>query len=88
MTSPLRRLGFLTIGPFDPDDPGRGHESTLEIIEFGERLGFDSAWLLHRHHQHGIPSAVAVLVAVTTVDWEDPLRLAENLATVDILFGG
>ena len=40
---PLRRLGFLTIGLFDPADPGRGHESTLEIIELGERLGFDSA---------------------------------------------
>ncbi|MDX6223516.1 MAG: hypothetical protein QOD91_2570, partial [Frankiales bacterium] len=36
---PLQKLGFLTIGLFDEADPGRGHESTLQIIELGERLG-------------------------------------------------
>ena len=40
-TRPLRKLGFLTIGLFDPADPAAGHESTLEIIELGERLGFE-----------------------------------------------
>jgi alkanesulfonate monooxygenase SsuD/methylene tetrahydromethanopterin reductase-like flavin-dependent oxidoreductase (luciferase family) len=98
---PLRKLGFLTIGLFDPADPGRGHESTLEIIELGERLGFDSAWVRHRHLQHGISSPVAVLAAasqrtrrielgtaVIPLGWENPLRLAEDLATVDILSGG
>ncbi|MFJ4525389.1 LLM class flavin-dependent oxidoreductase [Streptomyces sp. NPDC088810] len=98
---PLRKLGFLTIGLFDAADPGRGHESTLEIIELGERLGFDSAWVRHRHLQFGISSPVAVLAAasqrtrrielgtaVTPLGWENPLRLAEDLATVDILSGG
>ncbi|MER5200097.1 LLM class flavin-dependent oxidoreductase [Streptomyces sp. NPDC002755] len=98
---PLRKLGFLTIGLFDADDPGRGHETTLEIIELGERLGFDSAWVRHRHLQYGISSPVAVLAAasqrtrrielgtaVIPLGWENPLRLAEDLATVDILSGG
>ncbi|MEU3528212.1 LLM class flavin-dependent oxidoreductase [Streptomyces sp. NPDC038707] len=98
---PLRKLGFLTIGLFDAADPGRGHESTLEIIELGERLGFDSAWVRHRHLQYGISSPVAVLAAasqrtrriqlgtaVTPLGWENPLRLAEDLATVDVLSGG
>src|SRR4029453_18562655 len=62
---PLRKLGFLTIGLFDGDDPGRGHESTLSIIELGERLGFDSAWLRHRHLQYGISSPIAVLAAAS-----------------------
>jgi alkanesulfonate monooxygenase SsuD/methylene tetrahydromethanopterin reductase-like flavin-dependent oxidoreductase (luciferase family) len=97
----LRKLGFLTIGLFEEDDPRRGHESTLEIIELGERLGFDSAWVRHRHLQYGISSPVAVLAAasqrtrtielgtaVIPVGWENPLRLAEDLATVDILSGG
>ncbi|MBA8792980.1 alkanesulfonate monooxygenase SsuD/methylene tetrahydromethanopterin reductase-like flavin-dependent oxidoreductase (luciferase family) [Friedmanniella endophytica] len=100
-STPLRRLGFLTIGLFDPADPGPGHESTLALIELGERLGFDSAWLRHRHLQHGISSPVAVLAAasqrtrrielgtaVTPLGWENPLRLAEDLATVDVLSGG
>jgi alkanesulfonate monooxygenase SsuD/methylene tetrahydromethanopterin reductase-like flavin-dependent oxidoreductase (luciferase family) len=97
----LERLGFLTIGLFDGDDPGPGHQSTLEVIELGEQLGFDSAWLRHRHLQYGISSPVAVLgaasqrtrriglgTAVIPLGWENPLRLAEDLATVDILSGG
>lgn len=100
-SEPLRKLGFLTIGLFDAADPRRGHESTLEIIELGERLGFDSAWVRHRHLQYGISSPVAVLAAasqrtsrielgtaVIPLGWENPLRLAEDLATVDILSGG
>src|SRR6478735_460616 len=98
---PLRKLGFLTIGLFDPADPASGHESTLRIIEIGERLGFDSAWLRHRHLQFGISSPIAMMAAasqrtsrielgtaVTPLGWENPLRLAEDLATVDLLAGG
>ncbi|MGV9341100.1 LLM class flavin-dependent oxidoreductase [Streptomyces sp. NPDC003688] len=101
MSRPLRKLGFLTIGLFDAADPGRGHADTLEIIELGERLGFDSAWVRHRHLQYGISSPVAVLAAasqrtrrielgtaVIPLGWENPLRLAEDLATVDVLSGG
>ena len=33
MTRPLRKLGFLTIGVFDPADPGPGHEALLAEIE-------------------------------------------------------
>src|ERR1700733_4339952 len=97
----LDRLGFLTIGLFDGADPGPGHETTLEIITLGERLGFDSAWVRHRHLQYGISSPVAVLAAasqrtsrielgtaVIPLGWENPLRLAEDLATVDVLSGG
>lgn len=100
-SQPLRHLGFLTIGLFDDADPGAGHETTLRIIELGERLGFDSAWVRHRHLQFGISSPVAVLAAasqrtrhiqlgtaVTPLGWENPLRLAEDLATVDVLSGG
>jgi alkanesulfonate monooxygenase SsuD/methylene tetrahydromethanopterin reductase-like flavin-dependent oxidoreductase (luciferase family) len=101
VTRPLRRLGFLTIGLFDPDDPATGHEETLQVIELGERLGFDSAWLRHRHLQFGISSPVAVMAAasqrtsrielgtaVTPLGAENPFRLAEDLATVDVLSRG
>ncbi|WP_392508076.1 LLM class flavin-dependent oxidoreductase [Naumannella halotolerans] len=98
---PLRRLGVLTIGLFDPADPGAGHRETLAMIEFAEELGLDSVWLRDRHLQHGISSPVAVLAAaamrtsriefgtaVIPLGAENPLRLAEDLATVDILSGG
>src|SRR3954470_15624604 len=98
---PLEKLGFLTIGSFDGADPAPGHRTTLRVIELGERLGFDSAWVRHRHLQYGISSPVAVLTAasqrtsrielgtaVIPLGWENPLRLAEDLATVDVLSGG
>ena len=101
MTRPLRSLGFLTIGTFDPADPAPGHEALLAEIELGEALGFDSAWLRHRHLQPGVSSPVAIMAAasqrtsrirmgtaVTPLGWENPLRLAEDLATVDVLSGG
>jgi alkanesulfonate monooxygenase SsuD/methylene tetrahydromethanopterin reductase-like flavin-dependent oxidoreductase (luciferase family) len=99
--TPLDKLGFLTIGLFDESDPRGGHETTLRVIELGEQLGFDSAWVRHRHLQYGISSPVAVLAAATQrtrrielgtavipLGWENPLRLAEDLATVDVLSGG
>jgi alkanesulfonate monooxygenase SsuD/methylene tetrahydromethanopterin reductase-like flavin-dependent oxidoreductase (luciferase family) len=98
---PLASLGFLTIGSFDENDPFAGHESTLRVIELGERLGFDSAWLRNRHLQHGISSPIAVLAAasqrtarielgtaVIPLGLENPFRLAEDLATVDLLSRG
>jgi alkanesulfonate monooxygenase SsuD/methylene tetrahydromethanopterin reductase-like flavin-dependent oxidoreductase (luciferase family) len=100
-SAPLKKLGFLTIGVFDGDDPRPGHESLLRVIELGEELGFDSAWLRHRHLQYGVSSPIAIMAAatqrtsrielgtaVTPLAWENPLRLAEDLATVDILSGG
>jgi alkanesulfonate monooxygenase SsuD/methylene tetrahydromethanopterin reductase-like flavin-dependent oxidoreductase (luciferase family) len=98
---PLRNLGFLTIGQFDPADPRPGHEQTLRMIERAEELGFDSVWIRQRHLQPGISSPVALLAAasqrtsrialgtaVIPLGLENPLRLAEDLATIDVLSGG
>jgi alkanesulfonate monooxygenase SsuD/methylene tetrahydromethanopterin reductase-like flavin-dependent oxidoreductase (luciferase family) len=98
---PLHKLGFLTIGRFDPAAPRAGHEETLHVIERAEALGYDSVWLRCRHLQPGISSPVAVMAAasqrtervelgtaVIPLGLENPLRLAEDLATVDILSGG
>lgn len=101
MSRSLRSLGFLTIGLFDRDDPRAGHDATLDVIASAEALGFDSAWLRDRHLQYGISSPVAVLAAasqrttrirlgtaVIPLGYENPFRLAEDLATVDVLTGG
>lgn len=94
-------MGFLTIGRFDHADPRPGHEETLRMIERAEALGFDSVWVRQRHLQRGISSPVALLAAasqrtcrielgtaVIPLGLENPLRLAEDLATVDVLSGG
>jgi alkanesulfonate monooxygenase SsuD/methylene tetrahydromethanopterin reductase-like flavin-dependent oxidoreductase (luciferase family) len=98
---PLDKLGFLTIGRFDAANPGPGLEETLEVIERAEALGYDSVWLRCRHLQAGISSPVAIMAAasqrtsrielgtaVIPLGLENPFRLAEDLATVDILSGG
>jgi alkanesulfonate monooxygenase SsuD/methylene tetrahydromethanopterin reductase-like flavin-dependent oxidoreductase (luciferase family) len=94
-------MGFLTIGRFDQNNPRPGHEETLRMIERAEALGFDSVWVRQRHLQPGISSPVALLAAasqrtrrielgtaVIPLGLENPLRLAEDLATVDVLSGG
>jgi alkanesulfonate monooxygenase SsuD/methylene tetrahydromethanopterin reductase-like flavin-dependent oxidoreductase (luciferase family) len=94
-------MGFLTIGRFDHADPRPGHEETLRMIERAEALGFDSVWVRQRHLQPGISSPVALLAAATQrthrielgtavipLGLENPMRLAEDLATVDVLSGG
>ncbi|MGV9795123.1 LLM class flavin-dependent oxidoreductase [Gordonia sp. NPDC003422] len=98
---PLEKMGFLTIGRFDEDDPRAGHLETLRMIEMAEDLGFDSVWVRHRHLQFGISSPIAVLAAaamrtsrielgtaVIPLGLENPFRLAEDLATVDLLAEG
>ena len=98
---PLRKLGFLTIGRFDAADPRPGHTELLDTIVRAEALGFDSVWLRDRHLQAGISSPVAIMAAasqltsrielgtaVIPLGLENPFRLAEDLATVDILSGG
>ncbi|GAA1463059.1 LLM class flavin-dependent oxidoreductase [Williamsia maris] len=98
---PLTKLGFLTIGRFDEASPRAGHLETIEVIQRAEDLGFDSVWLRDRHLQFGISSPVAVMAAaamktsrielgtaVIPLGLENPFRLAEDLATVDLLSDG
>jgi alkanesulfonate monooxygenase SsuD/methylene tetrahydromethanopterin reductase-like flavin-dependent oxidoreductase (luciferase family) len=95
------RLGFLTTGPFDPADPANGLEDALRLVELGDALGLDTAWLRPDHLRNAISSPVAMLAAASQrtsriglgtasipVRAENPLRLAEDLATVDLLSGG
>lgn len=100
-TPRIRHLAFLTPGNFDESDPLAGLESTLKLFEFGEAIGFDSAWVRQRHLEHGVSSAVPFLAAATQrtrriqlgtaviqMGYENPFRLAEDLAMVDILSRG
>ena len=99
--SHIDHLAFLVPGNYDDHDPGRGLADTLGLIELGERLGYDSAWVRQRHLERGISSAATVLAAasqrttriglgtaVIQLGYENPFRLAEDLSTVDVLSGG
>jgi alkanesulfonate monooxygenase SsuD/methylene tetrahydromethanopterin reductase-like flavin-dependent oxidoreductase (luciferase family) len=97
----IQSLAFLTPGNFPDDDPYGGLEDTLRQFEYGERLGFDGAWIRQRHLEHGVASAAVFLAAagqrttriqlgtaVIPIGYESPFRLAEDLATADVLSRG
>ncbi|HEY8481366.1 MAG TPA: LLM class flavin-dependent oxidoreductase [Spirillospora sp.] len=97
----IRSLSFLTPGNYPDDDPYAGLEATLRLFEFGEEAGFDGAWVRQRHLEHGVSSAavfpaaatqrtrrVELGTAVIPIGYENPFRLAEDLATVDVLSQG
>lgn len=97
----LRRLGFLTLGAFDGDDPSTGLDDGLRLFERAEAQGFDGGWTRTRHLQFGISSPVAFLsaaaqrtsrmtlgTAVLPLGYENPFRLAEDWGTVDVLSRG
>ncbi len=97
----INHIALLTPGNFADSDPGTGLDNTLRLFEVGERLGFNSAWVRQRHLEPGVSSASVFLAAVTQrtrrielgtaviqMGYENPFRLAEDLATVDVLSGG
>jgi alkanesulfonate monooxygenase SsuD/methylene tetrahydromethanopterin reductase-like flavin-dependent oxidoreductase (luciferase family) len=97
----IQSLAFLTPGNYPDDDPYLGLENTLRQFEYGEQLGFDGAWIRQRHLEHGVGSAAVFLAAagqrtsriqlgtaVIPIGYESPFRLAEDLATADVLSRG
>lgn len=79
------------------------YEDILRGAELAEELGFDSVWIAeHAFSEHSIISSphsllaaiaartrrVKVGVACTIVPWHAPLRLAQDMATLDIISKG
>jgi alkanesulfonate monooxygenase SsuD/methylene tetrahydromethanopterin reductase-like flavin-dependent oxidoreductase (luciferase family) len=75
----------------------------LDQMVLSERLGFDSVWLTEHHFSdYGLSAAPSVLAAalaartsrvsigtaVYVIPFHNPIRLAEETATLDILSGG
>jgi alkanesulfonate monooxygenase SsuD/methylene tetrahydromethanopterin reductase-like flavin-dependent oxidoreductase (luciferase family) len=97
----IDHIAFLTPANYAEDDPGAGLEAALQLFERGEALGFDSAWVRSRHLERGVSSAATFLAAasqrtrriglgaaVIQLGYENLFRLAEDLATADLLSGG
>ena len=79
------------------------YRDTLDLVRLAEALGFDSAWVSEHHGSSDgyFPSLLPMLAAFAAVTermqlgtgivltpFHDPLRLAEDAATVDQLSGG
>jgi len=103
MSSHRLELGFLSFvpNPYGPDQAGRALEDGLRLFEHAEQLGFDIGWIRVRHFEEFPSSPLTFLSAasqrttrirlgtgVIPLRYEDPIRLAEDAATVDLLSGG
>lgn len=99
--SAIGSLLLLVPGSFTDDDPYQGLESTLRLFEYGERLGFDGAWIRQQHLVPNVSSAPVFLAAasqrtrrielgtaVIPIGYESPFRLAEDLSMADVLSRG
>ncbi|OMH35143.1 LLM class flavin-dependent oxidoreductase [Tersicoccus sp. Bi-70] len=99
MTS--RELAFLSFVPDDDGDPGEALRRGIRQFRHAEELGYDSGWVRVRHFEPFLSSPLTFLTAVAQVTermhlgtgvlpmrYEDPIRTAEDAATVDLLSGG
>lgn len=97
------RLGFLLHLDSDRP-PAQSYREAIELFAVAEQLGYDSGWVIQRHFRQGNEHVASPLVllaaiaehtdrirlgtAVVVLPLEDPLRLAEDAATLDTLSGG
>jgi putative FMN-dependent luciferase-like monooxygenase len=96
------RLGFFT-RLLDEGDPADRYRFAAEQIQRAEAFGFDTAWVAQHHFHEaegGLPAPLVFLAhvaartsrirlgtGVVTLPLEQPIRLAEDAAVLDILSG-
>jgi putative FMN-dependent luciferase-like monooxygenase len=99
---PPFRLGVFT-RLVDEVAPAQLYARALSLFETADALGFDTAWVAqhHAHNTGGLPSPLVFLTAaaartrhlrlatgIVTLPLENPVRLAEDAAVLDILSDG
>ena len=98
-----KRLGFFT-RLLDDAPPKERYRLATEQIRHAERSGFDTAWIAQHHfheREGGLPSPLVFLAhvaaqtenirlgtAIITLPMENPLRVAEDTAVLDLLAEG
>ncbi|MFJ4653124.1 putative FMN-dependent luciferase-like monooxygenase [Nocardia sp. NPDC088792] len=86
------------------EDAATVYGQALEQIALAERLGYETAWVAQHHldaQEGGLPSPFVFLAhaaalnsrirlgtAIVTLALEDPIRVAEDAAVLDVLSGG
>jgi len=97
------RFGLFCTYENSHADYATAYREQVELIELSERLGFDEAWVTEHHFNPSSPSAspVALLAhlaartrrlrlgsAAVLLPFHHPFRVAEDVATLDLLSGG
>jgi alkanesulfonate monooxygenase SsuD/methylene tetrahydromethanopterin reductase-like flavin-dependent oxidoreductase (luciferase family) len=99
----MRDLGFLSFVPNHGGTAGAADalEDGLRLFEHAETLGYTTGWVRGRHFEPFLTSPMTFFAAaaqrtstihfgtaVLGMRYEDPVRLAEDASTVDLLSGG
>ena len=95
---------FYMIPCADWQSPVQRYQDTLEQIDLGDELGFDNVWFAELHFDPRFsttPSPLMVAaaaaqrtrkirlgVAVNLLPLHNPVRIAEDIATLDVLSNG
>jgi alkanesulfonate monooxygenase SsuD/methylene tetrahydromethanopterin reductase-like flavin-dependent oxidoreductase (luciferase family) len=98
------KFGIMNLFPVREGESDRNVMlDTLEEIELADQLGFDSVWLAEHHFsEYGIlgnplnfgmaiaerTEQIRIGTAVLVLPFYDPIRLAEDAATLDVISGG
>ena len=97
------KVGLFLSAQFPPETPvERGLEAILEQARLADELGFDSIWLGHHYlarsaflqplslaaHVAAVTTRVRIGFGVLVAPLYNPIGLAEELATLDVLSGG
>ncbi|MET8831646.1 LLM class flavin-dependent oxidoreductase [Streptomyces sp. NPDC004610] len=104
MGTPRLRLGFLTHVQGRDQDFARTYRDAQDLFVAADQLGFDIGWVAQHHvapgggglsspwtflaHAAARTRRIRLGTAVTVLPLENPIRLAEDIATVDTLSGG
>lgn len=97
------KLGLFYVNECHDENYERAYGEMLEQIQYGEELGFESVWLAEHHFSAygSMPSpqvAAAAIsqitkrmdigIGVSILNFDNPVRIAEDYAMVDILSNG
>ncbi|WP_448071513.1 LLM class flavin-dependent oxidoreductase [Georgenia yuyongxinii] len=104
MTTPEGRapgLSFLTFVPYAAAGQAAALRDAIDLFAFAESLGYDTGWVRVRHFERYLSSPLTFFAAVgertrtirlgtavLPMRYVDPVTLAEDAATVDLLTGG
>jgi alkanesulfonate monooxygenase SsuD/methylene tetrahydromethanopterin reductase-like flavin-dependent oxidoreductase (luciferase family) len=95
-------VGFFFQGLADPVDE-TVYKIQMPLVDKAEQIGFDSIWTAEHHftRYHMMPNPAQFLTwvagrtqralvgsMVMIIPWHDPIRVAEEIAVLDILSGG
>jgi alkanesulfonate monooxygenase SsuD/methylene tetrahydromethanopterin reductase-like flavin-dependent oxidoreductase (luciferase family) len=87
----------------DPGETAARYQATLDLVEYGERHGFSRASLEEHHGADdgwspsplitaaaifGRTESVRVIISALLIPLHDPVRIAEDIAVLDLLSGG